>query len=567
MDSPERAPIEEPERAPIEEMVSRIFPSEKESFVRVLLDGRVDTTSLEPFPRLTGGRIAQVEELFGQLRSRERSGTGVEHLRDWDLLSTPIDWPTPLLARVMRQVGGADASAALSAIAHLALGVRLIRSFGTESQLAAFEKTSKALCAFALTEASPGSDVSRIQTLAEPNGEGYTLTGTKHWVTNGLWATHFIVVARTASPRPANKPKLTAFLVEAGPGVDVIRVDSDVLTGAGVAEVRFNDVRLSEKDVLGSVGKGFRVVMAGLSEARLFVGAAVLGACIRAFNDTLRRVGDRRAFGRAVGKFPSVQSRISGMLSEILAMESLVHGVAGLSESGKPVDPVERGVVRLAVATSSARVLDAARELHGAAAYAGDVANTRAWADARALTLLDGSDLALESYIALEGTREIRHRFQRLSESSDLLTRVDAATSLLVDKARSRFRRASGKAVPGVEIEKLYEYAARLGAAVDEAVRRHGTELVERQHVQSRFARIVAELSTWSALSARVKSEIEHSGAIGSRRMVEVAAVWVHDAKLRIEALLSMVEDNNDVARDTVAVRAYSDKGYPFDIF
>lgn len=538
-----------------------------ESFVRVLLDGRVDTSSLVPFPRLSGGRIAQVDDLLSQLRAGGGEGSGVEHLRDWELLKRPIDWPTPLLARVIRQVGGADASAALSAIAHLALGVRLIRSWGTAEQLATFEQTPKSLCAFALTEASPGSDVSRIQTLAEPTGDGYTLNGTKHWVTNGLWATHFIVVARTASPRPANKPKLTAFLVKAGPGVEVTRVDSDVLPGAGVAEVRFTDVQLSEKDVLGVVGKGFRVVMAGLSEARLFVGAAVLGACIRAFNDTISRVAERRAFGRSVGKFPSVQSRIAGMLSEILAMESLVHGVAGLAESGRPVDPVERGVVRLAVATSSARVFDAARELHGAAAYAGDVVSTRAWADARALTLLDGSDLALESYIVLEGTRELRHRFQRLSDSTDVLNRVDAATSLLVDKARNHFRRATGKKVPGVEISKLHEYAARLGAAVDDAVRRHGTELVERQHVQSRFARIVAELSTWSALAARVQSEVERAGEVGSRRMVEVAAVWVHDAKYRVEGLLSLVEDNNDLARDAVAARAYGDRGYPFDIF
>ncbi len=542
-------------------------PPHAESFVRVLLDGRVDTSALTPFPMLSGGRIAQVDDLLSQVRFDERGGTGVEHLRDWDLLSRPIDWPTPLLARVIRQVGGADSSAALSAIAHLALGVRLIRSWGTAAQLGEFERSPRALCAFALTEASPGSDVSRIQTHAEPTEGGFVLNGTKNWVTNGLWATHFIVVARTAAPRPANKPKLTAFLVPAGEGVEVRRVKSDVLPGAGVAEVKFTDVRLTEKNVLGSVGKGFRVVMAGLSEARLFVGAAVLGSCIRAFNDTVARVVERRAFGRAVGKFPSVQSRIAGMLSEILAMESLVHGVAGLSESGGIVDPVERGVVRLAVARSSARVLDAARELHGAAAYAGDVASTRAWADARALTLLDGSDLALESYIVLEGTREIRHRLHRLNDAADVLNRVDAAASLLVDKAKNRWRKVSGKSVPGVQMQALHEYAARLGVAVDDAVRRHGHELVERQHVQSRFARIVAELASWSALSARVQSEVQRSGEVGSRRMVEVAAVWVHDAKHRIEALLSTVEDNNDAARDTVAVRAYGDRSYPFDIF
>jgi alkylation response protein AidB-like acyl-CoA dehydrogenase len=538
-----------------------------ESFVRVLLDGRVDTTTLTPFPMLSSGRIAQVNDLLAKLRVDDREATGVEHLRDWDLLTRPIDWSTPLLARVIRQVGGADASAALSAIAHLALGVRLIRGFGTEAQLSEFEQTPRALSAFALTEASPGSDVSRIQSHAEPVDGGFRLNGTKHWVTNGLWATHFIVVARTADPRPASKPRLTAFIVRAGPGVSVERVASDVLPGAGVAEVKFNDVFLAEKDVLGSVGKGFRVVMAGLSEARLFVGAAVLGACIRAFNDTISRVVQRRAFGRSVGKFPSVQARISVMISELLAMESLVHAVAGLSEPGAPVDPVERGVVRLAVGRSAARVLDSARELHGAAAYAGNVATSRHWADARALTLLDGSDLALESYIVLEGTREVRHRLARLNDSSDVLNRVDAAASLLVDKAKNRWRRVSNKAVPGVAVPSLHEYAARLGDAVNQAVRRYGSEIVERQHAQSRLAQITAELAMWSALSARVQTEVEQRGEVGARRMVEVASVWVHDAMHRVDTLLSTVEDNNDIARDSVAVRAYGDQAYPFDVF
>lgn len=538
-----------------------------ESFVRVLLDGRVDLSPLDPYPTLSDGRVQQIQDLLSRLRLDDDQCTGIERLRRWELLSRPIDWPAPLIARVIRQVGGADASAALSAIAHLSLGVRLIRTFGTEAQQREFSEAQQTLCAFALTEASPGSDVSRIQTIAEPDGDGYILRGTKHWVTNATWATHFIVVARTAPPRAASKPKLTAFLVKSQPGIEVKHVTTDVLPGSGVGEVTFHDVRLTQKDVLGSEGKGFRVVMAGLSEARLFVGAAVLGACVRAFNDTLDRVAQRRAFGRSVGKFPSVQARIANMLAENLAMESLVHGVAGLSEPGAPLDPVERGIVRLAVSRGSTRVLDAARELHGASAYAGDIAIARRWADARALTLLDGSDLALESYIVLEGTREIRHRFQRLHDSADVLGRVDAAASLFIDRAKNRFRKVATESIPGADIPELHAFAARLGVAVDKTVRRHGVELVEKQHTQSRLASVTAELATWSALAARIQSDVRTSGPVGSRRMIDVASVWIHDAKFRIEAHLSSLEDNNDRARDDIATRAFSDRAYPFDIF
>lgn len=537
------------------------------SYVRALLAGQVDLRPLSPFPALTHGRGAQIEELLSRIRRDPGEHVGIERLRRWKFLEQAGDFPTPVLVRVIRQVGARDVSAALAAIAHLALGTRLVRSLGAESQWRALEGTPACLLAFALTEASPGSDVSRIQTFAAPEPGGYRLHGTKHWVTNAMFATHFIVLARTTEPRASDKPRLTAFLVPRGPGIRVTPVSSDVLPGAGVGEVTFENLHLDESQVLGAVGKGFRVVMAGLSEARLFVSAAVLGASVRSYNDTIARVSERRAFGRSVGKFPSVQYRVADMLADILAMESLVHGAAGREETRGAVDPVERAVVRLAVSRGSARVLDRARELHGAAAFAGDVAASRHWADTRALTLLDGSDLALESYIVLEGTREIRHRLQRLSEESGMLTRVDAATSIFLDKARVRLKKSVSQEIPGIDFASLQAHAIELGAAVDRATRQYGSELVEHQHLHSRLASITAELATWVALAARVKSEIDERGLVGAHRMVEIAEIWVSRAQARLSGLFRRLEDNDDSARDSVAIQAYADMGYPFDVF
>ncbi len=531
------------------------------------MDGRVDLLPLQPFPLLSDGRIKQVDELLARVRHDKETVSGVQRLRRWELTSRPTAWPAPLLARVLRQVGASDASAALSGIAHLALGVRLIRAWGNEAQLEKVQGTPDALCAFALTEEAPGSDVSRIQTYAEPVPNGFVLNGTKHWVTNAMSATHFVVIARTATPRAADKPRLTAFLVPFQDGVEVTPVETDVLLGSGVARVTFRDIKLKKSDVLGTEAKGFRVVMGGLAEARLYIGAAVLGACIRAFNDTLQRVDSRRAFGRSMGKFPSVQYRIAGMESEILAMESLVHAVAGLAEPGAAVDPVERAIVRLGVSRGAARVLDAARELHGAAAFAGNMKAARHWADTRALTLLDGSDLALESYIVLEGTRSIRQRLGRLRAAPDMLSRVDAAASILVDKAKSRLHRGAELTVPGMKLDRLYQFATQLGLAVDQAVRKHGVELVEKQHIQSRLAGITVDLSIWSAMAARLQTELERSGEIGTRRMIDVASIWVNAACHRVRELFDQLDENDDRERDRVAARALADRSYPFDVF
>lgn len=542
-------------------------PEKRRSFVRALIEGRVELRTLEPYPRLVDGRSGQIGEILSRLRQSDQEKSGVEYLRDWGLLDRPVDWSTPLLSRVMRQIGGTDASAALSGIVHLCLGTDLIRAFGNEAQLRELSVTQGALCAFALTEQSPGSDVSRIQTYAQATETGFLLQGTKHWVTNALYATHFVVIARTAPPRASDKPRLTAFLVKSGKGVSVTPVNSDVLDGSGVGRVAFTNVELGKDAVLGGEGKGFRLVVAGLSEARLQVGAAVVGACITAFNETVQRVALRRAFGRPVGNFPSVQYRVANMLADIVAMESLVHAVAGLAEPGSPADPVERGVVRLAIARGATRVLDAARELHGAAAYAGDLKAARHWADTRALTLLDGSDLALESYVMLEGTREIRHRMARLSDPSDVLLRVDAAATHFVDRTKNLLRRARGSKIDGLGMESLHAYSERLGQAVEEIIRLHGVEFVEQQHTQSRLASVTTELSSWCALAARVHTEVENAGEIGSRRMIESATVWVNAAKRRIEADLLALSNNDDKIRDQIAVRAYADQNYPFDIF
>src|SRR5688572_4165021 len=315
-----------PERAALYALdsgVSRRMTQSK-SFVTALFDGRLESAGLVPFPRLISDP-KETTALLSRIRTTLGTPPGVERLRDLGLL-TLGEVESPLwVSRVVRELGGVDVSTALSFIAHVALGVRLVDEYGSEAQRSALHRhPGGAILAFALTEANPGSDVSQVQTYAEPTGAGFQLSGTKNWVTNAAVATHFVVLARTAPPGASTKPRLTAFLVPRGQGVVVRPLDASVLPGASVGEVVLDRVELGLTDVLGPLGKGFRVVMRGLSEARLQVGAAALGACIRAFDETVERLNQRRAFGRKVGHFPSVQDRVATMLADILALESLV---------------------------------------------------------------------------------------------------------------------------------------------------------------------------------------------------------------------------------------------------
>jgi len=538
----------------------------RQAFVRELLSGNPDLGPGTIYPQLTRGRAQQIAPLLSRLRHSEVSGSSVDLLRELDLLVRPVNWSTLVVSRVVQQLGTVDISAALSLIAQVALGLRLVKNFASESQFRDLLRPPAPVFAFALTEASPGSDVSQIQTHAEPVPGGYRISGVKSWVTNAAFATHFVVFARTVPPHAGNKPRLSAFIIGPSSGLSVKPVASEVLPGAGVGELHLDRVLVGEDALLGQVGKGFRVVMSGLAEARLLLGAAATGACVRAFNDTVERLNARRAFGRAVGNFPSVQDRVAGMLADVLALESLVNAVAGLDEGDARTDPVERAVVRLAASRTSSRVLDAARELFGAAAFVGSATPARRWMDTRALTLLDGSDLSLESYVVLEGTREIRHRLGALSDNLDPLSRLDAFGSHALAQVRARMRRAFSVEVPGASTQTLAAFVRELGDRVQHEVRTHGPDIVERQHVHRRLAGVLTELSTWEALSSRVAAEVARHGPVGARRMIEAAEIWVASASVRLRAQFDLLERSDDGLRDRIANRVYTDGAYPFDI-
>ena len=488
-----------------------------------------------------------------------------ELLGELDLFVRPATWPTLVLTRVVQQVATVDISTALSWIAHLALGLRLVRTFASEAQSREFLRPPSPVFAFALTEASPGSDVNQIQTYAEPVPGGYRISGVKSWVTNAAWASHFLVFARTVPLHAGNKPRLSAFVISPGSGVSVVPAHNEVLPGAGVGELRLDRVFVPEERRIGAAGKGFRMVMAGLAEARLLVGAAATGACLRSFNDTVQRLNDRRAFGRPVGNFPSVQDRVSGMLGDVLALESLVHGVAGPDTVEKQADPVERAIVRLAASRISGRVLEGSRELFGAAAFVGNQAAARRWTDTRALTLLDGSDLALESYIVLEGTRKRRGQAS-LAAERDPLARLDALGTHALTQVRARVRRAFSREVSGLSSNVFNAFVLEFTEKVAVELEKHGDELIERQHVQRRLATVASELCTWHALASRVQSEIAQRGQLGSQRMLEAAQVWIAGATTRVRSQFDLLDQNDDLLRDRVAHRVYVDGIYPFDI-
>lgn len=534
----------------------------RRTLFRDLFLGRLRVSGAEVYPLIAPVELAELEPTFAELRKADDHG-GILRLQNLDLLRLRKPMSLTIETRLVEQLGASDPSTALSFIAHHALGRKLVEAYGTAESRSSLDEG--AVLAFAMTEASPGSDASQVQTYAQAEGDGFRIFGRKHWVTNGLYATHFVVVARTTQSQPGNKPRLTAFLVPSSAEVSREPVRSDVLPASGVAEITFNGAFVRRSSVLGEFGKGFRAVMSGLSEARLLLSAAITGASIRAYSDTIHRLNQRRAFGRPVGNFPSVQERIAVLLSETFALQSLVHLVAGLGDQGGSADPLERGLARLAASRISARVLDATRELHGAAAFSGDVAQSRRWADTRALALLDGSDLALESFVVLEATREYRKAGSHAA-LPPLPTPLPEGPRGVVERLWSSRHTPPNEGAPGCRLRALESLTRELGSQVRHQFSSHGAEFVEHQHAHRRIANAALELAVWVAVLIRVQTEVHRVSVVGAQRMIDAANLFTGGAEERVRRQFEHLSRNEDDLRDRIARRAYTDGIYPFDV-
>src|SRR5581483_11747358 len=134
------------------------------------------------------------------------------------------------------------------------------------------------IAAFALTEPGAGSDAAGIRTLATPTEDGWSLSGQKLWITNGAIADVLTVFARTSREEDAAKPGITAFLVERSDRVVAKDTTPKLgLRGTSTSPVRFDDVRVPRANVIGEMGRGFKVAMEALNQGRVVLAAACVG--------------------------------------------------------------------------------------------------------------------------------------------------------------------------------------------------------------------------------------------------------------------------------------------------
>src|SRR4029077_13684278 len=190
--------------------------------------------------------------------------------------------------------------------------------------------------AYALSEAESGSDAFALGTRAKAAGDDFVLNGRKLWITNAMEADLFIVFA-TVNPE-AGYRGITAFLVERGfPGFGVGRKEDKLgIRASSTCELLLEDCLVPRSNVLGEVGRGYKVAIETLNEGRIGIGAQMVVLAQGALNHALAYTRQRTQFGKAIAEFQGVQFQLARAATELEAARLLVYNAARMRDAGEP---------------------------------------------------------------------------------------------------------------------------------------------------------------------------------------------------------------------------------------
>ncbi|HET6670917.1 MAG TPA: acyl-CoA dehydrogenase [Pyrinomonadaceae bacterium] len=258
-----------------------------------------------------------------------------------------------------------------------------------------------AVGAYALSEASSGSDAFAMQTRAVDKGDHYVINGRKLWITNGNEAEIFILFAN-ANPE-AGYRGITAYIVEKSfPGFSVGKKENKLgIRASSTTELILEDCAVPKENVLGEVGKGYKTSIETLNEGRIGIGAQMIGIARGAMDAALAYTGERQQFGKSINQFQGVQFQLAEMATELEAARLLVYNAARMKDAG--INFVkEAAIAKLYASRAAERISSVAIELYGGYGFVKDYPVEKYWRDSKIGAIYEGtSNMQLQTIAKL----------------------------------------------------------------------------------------------------------------------------------------------------------------------
>jgi alkylation response protein AidB-like acyl-CoA dehydrogenase len=297
-----------------------------------------------------------------------------------------------LATLAIEELARVDASAAIYVDVHNTLVNNALLRWGSDEQQARYfpRMNTDLLGAFALSEPASGSDAFALESRADKVAGGWSLTGRKFWITNGAEAGLFIVFANTDFSK--GYKGITAFLVERDfPGFDVGKKENKLgIRASSTTELILEGCVVSDANVLGPVGQGYKIAIETLNEGRIGIGAQMLGVAAGALEAATKYVKERKQFGKAIAEFQAVQFQLAQMATDLEAARLMVYNSARLKDAGKPF-ATEAAMAKLFSSQTADRITSQCVELFGGYGYSKEYPVEKFYRDAKIGTIYEGS--------------------------------------------------------------------------------------------------------------------------------------------------------------------------------
>jgi alkylation response protein AidB-like acyl-CoA dehydrogenase len=270
----------------------------------------------------------------------------------------------------------------------------MIDKFGSEAAktkwLPALTSMQK-IFSYCLTEPGSGSDAAALRTRAERTNEGWSLNGTKAFISGGGYSDVYVTMVRTGD----NGPKgISTVIVEDGAsGLSFGGLEDKMGWRAQpTAQVQFDDCVIPAENLLGEEGMGFSYAMAGLDGGRLNIAASALGGAQAALDATLAYVGERKAFGRSLDQFQALQFRLAELEVKLQSSRTFLRQAAWKLDSGAPDATKFCAMAKLMVTDNAFDVANQCLQLHGGYGYLADYGIEKIVRDLRVHQILEGTN-------------------------------------------------------------------------------------------------------------------------------------------------------------------------------
>jgi alkylation response protein AidB-like acyl-CoA dehydrogenase len=324
-------------------------------------------------------------------------------------IETPEKWggagsSFTMACLAVEEIGRVDGSVSVLMDVQNTLVTNAFLKWGTEAQKEKYlPKMAKDwVGAYALSESSSGSDAFALKLRAELKGDKYVLNGNKLWITNGKEANVFIVFANVDASK--GYKGITAFLVEKSfPGFKVGKKEDKLgIRASSTCELLFENCEVPVANVLGEVGKGYKIAIGTLNEGRIGIGAQMLGIAQGAYEAALGYVKTREQFGQAIAQFQGVQFQLAEMRTELEAARLMVYNAARMKDAG--LDFIESAAMaKLYASRAAAHITSTAIDLFGGNGFTKEYPVEKFWRDAKIGQIYEGTtNMQLQTIAKME---------------------------------------------------------------------------------------------------------------------------------------------------------------------